>query len=70
MSLADFGDAVFQADLFFKHCASFREEVMCIKTVTTYNAAEAKRLIANGYVLDSIAYFVSNPICCYTLSKR
>lgn len=43
---------------------------MCIKTVTTYNAAEAKYLIANGYVLDSIAYFVSNPIYCYTLSKR
>lgn len=43
---------------------------MCIKTVTTYNAAKAKRLIANGYVLDSIAYFVTNAICCYTLSKR
>lgn len=43
---------------------------MCIKTVTTYNAAEARRLIANGYVLDSIAYFVTNAIYCYTLSKR
>lgn len=43
---------------------------MCIKTVTTYNAAEARQLIANGYFLDSIASFVSNAIYCYTLSKR
>ena len=43
---------------------------MCIKTVTTYSVSEVQRLLSDGYVLDSIAYFVSNAIYCYTLSKR
>ena len=44
--------------------------MIAVKKVTTYDPAEVRKLLSDGYTLDSIAYWVSNPVFMYTLSKR
>lgn len=41
-----------------------------MKTVTTNVPAEVSRLIADGYRIVSIAYWVDNPVYSYTLEKQ
>lgn len=41
-----------------------------MNTVLTNDAAEVAQLLSEGYELDSIAYWVDNPVYTYTLTKH
>lgn len=47
-----------------------RKEVMFMDTRLVRDPAEVEQLLSDGYELDSIAYWVDNPVCTYTLTKH
>ncbi len=41
-----------------------------MERIVTHDPAEVLALLSDGYELDSIAYWVDNPVYTYTLTKH